>query len=190
MSEPAPAAVVVPFKSPSKQHRRRRFERGTPDDALTWKTPRQRSTRMFAWQIEVMAKFCTSPRALRIAWLLASLSMKEGYAYPTDSYISKTLDIQLNHVQAALAELERAGAIVRASRFVKKKPQRRIWPSTKIIPPTAGGIHTPHGGTQDTPHGGGTDSIEQPHARRASRESSTQRSARLDAERREKAKLS
>jgi hypothetical protein len=66
------------------------------------------------------------PRVLRVAWLLQSLCLKEGSAFANDSYISDTLGIQLNHVQAALAELERAGAIVRASSFVDGKPQRRI----------------------------------------------------------------
>jgi hypothetical protein len=140
--------------SPPKKWKRH-FERGIPEEALTWKTARQRSARMFAWQIAVMTKFNSSHRVLRIAWLLSSLCQREGYAFPTDSYISKTLGIKLNHVQAALAELARAGAIVRASVFVDGKPQRRIWPSTKIIPPTAGGMDTPHGRTQDTPTAGG-----------------------------------
>jgi hypothetical protein len=33
---------------------KRKFEAGTPADALTWKTTRQRSTRMFAWRVAVI----------------------------------------------------------------------------------------------------------------------------------------
>ena len=49
----------------------------------------------------------------------------------------------VNKVQQVLKDLEDAGAIVRASSFVAGKAQRRIWPSTKIIPPVVGGIHPP-----------------------------------------------
>jgi hypothetical protein len=167
---------------------KRHFERGTPKGALTWKSAKQRSARMFAWQVAVMAKFSTSHRVLRVAWLLHALCLKEGYAYPTDSYISKTLGIQLNHVQTALASLERESAIVRASCFVSGKPQRRIWPSAGIIPPTVGGIHTPHRGSRDTPHRRGTDSIRTAPTPRA-RLSTTAEAARRDSERREQANL-
>src|SRR5262249_11651009 len=104
------------------------------------------------------------------------------------SYISKTLGIQLNHVQTALAALERENAIVRASRFVGGKPQRRIWPSAGIIPPTVGGMDTPHRGSRDTPHRRGTDSIGKAPTHRP-RLSTTAEAARRDSERREQAAL-
>jgi hypothetical protein len=170
--------------SPPKKWKRH-FERGTPKDALTWKNARQRSARMFGWQCAVTTMFASSARVVRIAWLLSLLCQKEGYAFPTDEYISKTLNIPVNKVQEALKQLETAGAIVRASSFVDGKPQRRIWPSTKIIPPAAGGIHTPRDDRVDTPHGGGTDSIETPRTRRTSRISTTAEAAKRDAERRE-----
>jgi hypothetical protein len=189
MEPPPPGRTVIaladPNHPPSKKWRRR-FERGIPEHALTWKTAAQRSRRMYDWQIAVIKKFSTSHRVLRIAWLLHALCMKKGYAYATDSYIGQTLGIQLNNVQTALTELERAGAIVRASVFVGRKPQRRTWPSTKIIPPTARGMDTPYGKTQDTPYGEGTDSIRIAPSRK-SRISSTAEAARLDAERREQA---
>jgi hypothetical protein len=153
------AAATSPIKkepaatSPPKW--KRHFERGTPKDALTWKTPRQRSNLLFGWHCAVTTKFASSARAVRIAWLLSLLCQnKDGSAYAADSYISKTLSIPVNKVQQALAELEKAGAIVRASSFVDGKPQRRIWPSTKIIPPAAGGIHTPRDPRVDTPRSG------------------------------------
>jgi hypothetical protein len=101
---------------------------------------------MFGWQCAVTTKFASSARAVRIAWLISLLCQKEGYAFAADSYISKTLSIPVNKVQQALTELERAGAIVRASSFVDGKPQRRIWPSTKIIPPRRG-VSIPPGTT-------------------------------------------
>jgi hypothetical protein len=130
---------------PSPTKWKRHFERGIPKDALTWNTARQRWSRMLGWQIAVSTEFAGSARALRIAWLLSSLCQRDGYAFPTDSYISETLGIPVNKVQQALTELERAGAIIRASSFVAGKPQRRIWPSVKIIPPTAGGDGYPPG---------------------------------------------
>jgi hypothetical protein len=168
-------AVIVPLRK-----WKRKFEAGTPADALTWKTSKQRSKRMFAWRVAVMNKFDSSVRVVRVAWLLDCLCWKEGFAYATDSYISKTLGTPLNKVQQALAELEKAGAIIRASSFVDGTPQRRIWPSTKIIPPTAGGIHTPRDDRGDTPHGGGTDSIEHKTTPRRGRITSTQQAARQE----------
>ncbi|HEY6734354.1 MAG TPA: hypothetical protein VI256_11255, partial [Roseiarcus sp.] len=165
---------------------KRHFERGTPKDALTWKNARQRSIRMFGWQVAVSTEFPTSVRIVRIAWLLSSLCQKEGYAFATDAYISETLGIPLNKVQQALTELQGAGAIVRASSFVDGIAQRKIWPSTKIIPPTAGGMDTPRDDRVDTPHGGGRDSIQYTRSRKSSRISSTAEDAKRDAERRER----
>jgi hypothetical protein len=117
---------------------KRHFERGTPIDALTWKTPRQRTKRMFAWQCALMVRFGASPLILCVGWLLYTLAMKEGAAFATDGWMAETLGMERKHIQAALTDLEWAGAIVRASRFVDGRPQRRIWPSNKIIPPATG----------------------------------------------------
>jgi hypothetical protein len=165
---------------------KRHFERGTPKDALTWKSARQRSIRMFGWQVAVSTEFPTSVRIVRIAWLLSLLCQKAGYAFATDAYISETLGIPLNKVQQALTELERAGAIVRASSFVDGIAQRKIWPSTKIIPPTVGGMDTPRDDRVDTPHSGGRDSIQYTRPQKSSRISSTAEDAKRDAERRER----
>jgi hypothetical protein len=172
--------------TPQPKKWKRHFERGIPKDALTWSTARQRAARMFGWQCAVTTNFASSARVVRIAWLLSLLCQKEGYAFPTDDYISKTLGIPLNKVQQALTELERAGAIVRASSFVDGKPQRRIWPSIKIIPPKAGGMDTPRDHRGHTPHGGGTDSIETPRTHKSGRISTTAEAAKRDAERRER----
>lgn len=175
-------AIPGDFKA-GRALRRRRFERGTPVEALTWKSARERSKLMFAWQCAVVANFKGSGRTLSIAWLLFSLCQKEGYAYATDAYIGGALGIQVNHVQAALSAMEKAGAIVRASLFVHGKPQRRIWPAAAIIPPISGGMDTPHIGIEDTPHIGGTDSIRKQRTSRSVRISSTADAARRDAER-------
>jgi hypothetical protein len=163
----------------------RHFEPGTPKHAMTWRNTKQRATLMFDWRCAVMNKFECSARVLRVAWLLDCLFWKLGYCYATDAYIGEKLGIQLNHVQAALAKLEKDGAIIRASSYVRRRAQRRIWPSAQIVPPTAGGIHTPHGGTRDTPHGGGTDSIGKKPTSKSVRISTTAEAARRDAERRE-----
>ena len=175
-------AVIVPLRK-----WKRKFEAGTPADALTWKTSKQRSKRMFAWRVAVMTQFGTSARLLKIAWLLDCLCWKEGYAYATDSYISKTLGLDLRNVQRALIKLEEAGAVIRASSFVDGKAQRRIWPSTKIIPATVAVMDTGHGGPRDTGHGSRTDSLEYTTTPRTGRISSTQQAAKREAELREKA---
>ena len=106
---------------------------------------------MFAWRCATVAKLKRKATLLSVAW--RSIACAGSYAYATDSYISKVLGIQLNHVQAALTTLEQDGAIIRASVFDNGKPERRIWPSTKIIPPKIGGMDTPEGRTLDTPEG-------------------------------------
>src|SRR5437763_1438991 len=113
-ASPDRTVVVLPLRKKWK----RRFERGTPKGAMTWKSAKQRSRLMFAWRCATMAKFNHSARVLRVAWLLDSLFQKEGYAYPTDQYIGQTVGMQINHVQATLTILEKGGAIIRASRFV------------------------------------------------------------------------
>ena len=121
---------------------------------------------MFEGQCAVSNKFATSVRLVRIAWLVGTLSLRDGYALATDAYISKTLGIALNKVQQAIMELEKDGTIVRASHFLHGKAQRRIWPSTKIIPPMAGGMDTPYDDQSDTPRRGGTECED--HVRAAS----------------------
>jgi hypothetical protein len=173
--------------SPKRKYRRR-FEPGTPKEALTWKSAQGRSKALFDWQCAIIAKFGESHRMLRVAWLIFTLCQKEGYAYGTDAYMGEVLGIQVNNLQAALSKLEKAGAIVRASVFVKGKPQRRIWPATKIIPLTVRGMDTPHRKTRDTPHGEGTDSIRKNGASKTVRKtgiSSTADAARACAELRE-----
>jgi len=98
---------------------------------------------MFAWRCATVAKLKRKATLLSVAWLIDCLCWKKGYAYATDSYISQVLGIQLNHVQAALTKLEQDGAIIRASVSDNGKPQRRIWPSTKIIPPEDWGYGYP-----------------------------------------------
>jgi hypothetical protein len=75
--------------------------------------------------------------AVRLAWLLDSLCRKSGYSFASDTYFSETLGIQPNHIQRTLTAMERAGAIIRTRVFVNGRPQRRIWPSVKILPKKA-----------------------------------------------------
>jgi hypothetical protein len=166
---------------------KRRFERGTPDGALTWKTAAQRSKRMFAWKCAVLAKYKSRATILCVACLLESLCLKEGYAYATDTYISSTIGIHVNHVQTALTALERGGAIVRASVFVNGKPRRRIWPATQIIPTDMVGMDTHGYGTQDTHGYGGGDSLRYAPTPRTPRMTATQTAARKSAELRDEA---
>jgi hypothetical protein len=187
MSTPA-ARIVHIYSDKPKRFHRRRFERGTPEGALSWNSAKQRSKLLYAWQCAVLAKFKARGHALAVAWQIFTLCQQKGYAYPTDSYIGGVTGIQINHVQATLTALEKAGAIVRASVFVDGKPHRRIWPGTKIIPPKSGGIDTPKiRGVHDTPKIRGTDSKGNYQTSKRDRKtgiSSTADAARREAERR------
>lgn len=165
-------------------------EHTTPPSAITWRTASQKAKRLEVWRDEVGRAFPESGRILRLAWALEWLFSHKGFAYATDGFLSQKLAIPVNKIQSCLTELERSGAIVRASVFVRGRPQRRIWPSSKIvksIPPTMGGIHTPHDRACDTPHNGGTEYLRKKPSPRVHRISSTADAARREAELREEA---
>jgi hypothetical protein len=165
-------------------------EQETPANVIKWRTPREKAKRLASWRDEVGKTFPASGRNLRIAWSLECLFGHDGYAFPTDGYLSRKLGIPVNKIQSGLADLERAGAIVRASVFVRSRPQRRIWPSSKIlkvITPTMGGMNTPHDGPCYTPHNGETEYLRRTPSRQNRKISSVADAARKDAERREQA---
>jgi hypothetical protein len=159
LTETSGAGQEAAAPSAPKRKHRRLFAPGTPKEALTWKSPKSRAARLYDWQCAVLASFRGNAHTLGIAWLLSTLCEKEGYAYATDSYLSRVTGVQINHVQAVLSKLEKAGAIVRGSVFQNGKAQRRIWPGTKIIPAKSGGTDTPRIWTRDTSRIRGTDSL-------------------------------
>jgi hypothetical protein len=182
-----------PQKEPTTSPKwRRRFVRDgeTPQHALTWRHSKQRTALLCAWRNAVIGRFTESARLLRIAWTIEGLAVKKGYAFISDSTLSKRLGIHLTGIQRGLTELERDGVIVRASVFVNGEPERRIWLSSKIIgqiPATIAGTHTRCGDTQHTRYDSGTESNQYPKTPRRGRTTCTQDAARRDAERREQA---
>jgi hypothetical protein len=168
---------------------RRRFIRPdvTPEQAMIWSNSREKSSQLDLWRDAVGKAFAKSARVLRVAWALEWL-FKDGFAYPTDSYLSRKLDMPVNKVQAALKALEDGGAIYRASTYIRRDQlQRRIWPSREIvrrIHPDAEGVLTPRRRRQTNPHRGET---EYSGNKRTSKTGLTYtlRAARIDAERRE-----
>jgi hypothetical protein len=127
----------------------------SPPGALTWRTPAQRGKVLWSWREAVNRKFAERPRCLRVAWLLDCLFGSDGYAFATDSWFERKIGLPINKVQEALLALEQGVAIIRASAIVDDKAQRRIWPSSLIIPPTVGDMDTPHGGCVIPPTVGG-----------------------------------
>jgi hypothetical protein len=123
----------------------------TPPDALAWRTPAQRNKALWPWREAVNRKFAERPRCLRVAWLLDCLFGEDGYAFATDSWFERKICLPVNKVQEALLALEQGLAIIRASAIVEGKAQRRIWPSSLIIPPTVGNMDTPHRGCEIPP---------------------------------------
>jgi hypothetical protein len=156
-----------------------------PDGVLAWTGKIPKRSALHLWRRGVCRRFATSARILRVAWALEWLFADCGYAYPTDSFLARQTDLPVNKVQAALAELESAGAIIRASVVWGGSLRRRIWPAVAVsdgvsIPPTVGGIDTPHRGTKIPPTVGGH------NLKLKALTSETITAARLDAERRER----
>jgi hypothetical protein len=155
----------------------------TPSCALTWTNPRDKARQLDRWRNAVGRRFARSARVLHVAWNLEWL-FKDGYAFPTDSYLSRKLQVPVNKIQDTLKALEDAGAIYRASVIRQGKALRRIWPSKEIVDgmhPDTGGIDTPHENAKTSPRNGETEYS----SRRASPLSSTATAAQRDAARRE-----
>lgn len=125
---------------------RRKFIRAgsVPPMTLGWSSNRSRPLQVRRWRTAVSLAFSEHPRCLRVAWALEWLFGREGYAFATDGFLSKELSMNVKNVQAALQSLEKGGAIIRASMFIQGRPQRRIWPSAQLIPPTMGNMDTPY----------------------------------------------
>lgn len=144
-------------------HKRRFIGRNeTPEHALTWRSTRQRTSRLCDWRDATMQLYPESGRQLRIAWTLEGLATQKGYAFISDSTLAKKLNIDVRNVQRGLKRLEDDGVIIRASVSVKQvtgwKADRRIWLSSEIIaaptPATMTCIDTGH----DEPLNAGYDS--------------------------------
>jgi hypothetical protein len=75
--------------------RRRQFidENATPLGALVWRTARQKAKLFDQWRVAIGKLFPSSARVLRVAWALEWLFGQEGFAYATDSYLSRKLGI-------------------------------------------------------------------------------------------------
>ncbi len=130
-----------------------------PGGAVTWQSPAERQRLLNAWRQAVLLAFNRDARVIKVAWIIRDL-MEGGYCYASDRYISQQSGVPLNKVAVALADLERAGAIVRATTLKGRERERRIWAASRIMPdppPAAGGPPTPRHGTNPTPRGGGTE---------------------------------
>ena len=178
----------------AKWKRRRCFVRDgeLPEHALTWPSSKQRTAKICAWRTAVIGRYSESARPLRIAWTIEGLAVKKGYAYCSDSYLSKTLGIHTTGIQRGLTELERDGVIVRASVFTgAAEPERRIWLSSKItggVPATTAGRGTRYGDSEPTRYDSGTES-KQYTLTSTTRPSSTQVAAKKAAELRQRSAL-
>jgi hypothetical protein len=105
-------------------------------------------------------------------------------AFPTDANPERKLGIPIIKIQAALLELERVGAIARASVFVRNKAQRRNRPSLEMLGatfPTGGNTDLPRGGSKHIPHGRETEISNKETDFPALRLSATQLAARKEA---------
>lgn len=147
----SPLASLTETQRVRRQQRRFIKDEASPDEALRWFTLKQRDKALCMWRQANGKLFAEHGRCLRIAWTLEWLFGKNGYAFPTDAFLSQALDIPIKKIQSGLHALEKRGAIIRASVFVNGRVQRRIWPSRANIPPTVGNTDTPHGGSNIPP---------------------------------------
>ncbi|EKS28156.1 hypothetical protein [Afipia felis] len=143
-----------------RQQRRFIKDGSVPENALIWRGNRARGKALRLWRSSVSRAFSARPRCLRVAWMLEWLFGKKGYAFPTDAFLGNELGMNQDHVQEALKDLERGGAIIRASVFVRDKPERRIWPNESILPPDTRGKVTPRRRANDPPDARGQTSQE------------------------------
>lgn len=177
-----------PVEQAPRSNRRFIDARDIPANAIRWRTPAEKAKRLDAWRMAVGRHFASSARVLRVAWTLEWMFGPEGFAFATDAYLERKLGIPVIKIQAALQELEKAGAVIRASVFIRDKAQRRVWPSTEIVAaifPTVGNIDTPHGGLKPIPHGGETEDLLRGQRPKTRQFSSTVNDARKAAELRE-----
>ncbi|MBR1270449.1 hypothetical protein JQ629_23520 [Bradyrhizobium sp. AUGA SZCCT0222] len=182
------------IEPPSQMPSKRRFIKPSevPEKAITWRTAAERAQQLDRWRTAVGRHFAGSSRVLRVAWTLEWMfGLKQGYAFCTDGFLERKLDIPIIKIQAALLELERAGAIIRASVFDRNRAQRRIWASSELpatmFPTVGGNTNIPHGGSKTIPHDGGTESSTKESRFSKIRFSATHEAARKDAAIRERA---
>jgi len=147
----SPLAPLTETQRVRRQQRRFIKDGASPDEALRWFSPRQKTRSLRQWRQITGKLFAEHGRCLRIAWTLEWLFGQDGFAYPTDTFLSRELGIPIKKVQSGLLALEKGGVIIRMSVFVNGKVERRIWPSKANIPPTVGNMDTPHDGLNIPP---------------------------------------
>jgi DNA-binding Lrp family transcriptional regulator len=80
--------------------------------------------------------FAERPRCLRVALgaLDHAFNGKDNYAWATNADIANMTGLPITKVQDALATLEAEGAIIRYTVDNNGRKQRRIYPSTELLP--------------------------------------------------------
>ncbi|CAM5374736.1 putative protein OS=Afipia felis OX=1035 GN=NCTC12722_02136 PE=4 SV=1 [Afipia felis] len=133
MSRPLIAKATTTAGAAERRKRKFLPSGEVPENAATWRSKKGKAKFCRDWRKAISRRFRENPRILRVAWALEWLFGKECYAFPTDSFLSKELDLPIKNVQAALKVLEDGGAVIRASVFVSGTAQRRIWASMEIV---------------------------------------------------------
>lgn len=85
---------------------------------------------------------------MTVAWAIEILSNARGFAFASDAALARECDLPVNKVQAALTEMERAGAIVRCHVPKGRAFERRIFLGAGVVaavdtPPSWGWWDTP-----------------------------------------------
>lgn len=159
MSETA-TLPITKLRPPSRPQIIKTIEpNATPPGALEWSDQKSKAHALRSWRRAVSITFPESGRMLRVAWALEWFFGTQGFAYCSDAFLASETGVAVNKIQAALRDLEAAGAIVRLHAWISRRErQRRIFPVSKIIEhPTVGWVGTPHNGTKLHPTVGGLD---------------------------------
>ena len=131
----APTQPLLPFDSIALG--RRAFLVIRPDEwpteALCWSSPREKGLVRRAWRKAVAAEFGTHARVLRLAWVLAELCSRSGFAFASDGWLARETGLRLEAVQRALSKLGEGGAILRAHVPNGRSFQRRIFLAAAIV---------------------------------------------------------
>jgi hypothetical protein len=161
-----------------------------PPGALVWFSWQERARLKAEWRDAVIKTYPNDSRALRLAWVLCDLAHARGFANASDEYLSSKVGFYNYTVNRTLAQFEKAGAIIRA--HVPRgtlKWERRIFLGAAIInaqreqPQLFADL--PPASPQRLASLGGKYRLN-----RHTQSTQTQSHARLDAERRERRRLS
>jgi hypothetical protein len=130
-----PGARVITINLPIRVCRKRIViqDGEAPTGALVWSNRSQRRRIMRDWRRAMMKAYPKNARAIRIGWVLRDLTVRNGFAHPSDDYLRAEVGMPLRKVKQTLMDLDVRGAIVRVQVRIGTKWQRRIFLGSGVM---------------------------------------------------------